>query len=439
VRPGKIATWFCRGTFYLVLGALVYFTLSNQLNLLKNGIPLVPYPTSIYEVLPIPDTAADPFGIGATGADFSQVYTSALAVRHGQSAYHPADKAYRDRFDRPPAYPPIANWFYVPLSWYPYHKALVYHTVLSFLGFLAAAAWLLYKTGLSRHIVPVAVLTGSFYVLTPIGMAHLERGQFDLLVAITYVLCVSCWLLPGNHFGLAVLCGLLGAIKWSSAPFLCCFAAMCFLVTSRRKRWVFFVIPLVMVLVTVVFWSELKGYWEAVQFYELDATPLGLSLEAHLPRPLAKGMPVIIAGSLATIVLLRGRSPGARARILGSSCLPAALALTNVAVCYQATSYEYHTMTTLAMVPFLVVWTERERWVSCRLKALICTVFALVLVVVFRAYPPGKVIDVTKLNALYALSALLFFGVSLRIALTVPRSVPDDADSDVGGMEAQTV
>jgi hypothetical protein len=438
VRPGRIAAWFCRGTTWLVFIALVYFTLSNQLKLLKNGIPPVPYPTSIYEVLPIPETAADPIGIGATGADFSQVYTSALAVRHGQSGYHPTDSTYKDRFDRPPAYPPVANWFYVPLSWLPYHKALLYHTVLSFLGFLAASAWLLYKAGLSRHIGCVAVLAGSFCVLTPIGVAHLERGQFDCLVAITYVLCVSCWLLPGNHFGLAVLCGLLGAIKWSAAPFLCCFAAMCFLVTSRLKRWPFFVIPLVMVLVTVAFWSDLKGYWEAVQFYELDAPPLGLSLEAYLPRPLAKTMPVIIAGSLAAIVLLRGKSPAARVRILGSSCLPAALALTNVTVCYQATSYEYHTMTTLAMVPFVVVWTERERWVSCRLKAFICTVFALFLVVVFRAYPPGRVIDVTILNALYALSALLFFGISVRIALTVPRSVPEDADSDVGTVAAQT-
>jgi hypothetical protein len=411
--------------------------LASELKLLRNGIPLVPYPMMIYEVLPIPDTAADPIGIGATGADFSQVYTSALAVRHGQSAYHPQDGAFRDRFDRPPAYPPFTNWFYIPLSWLPYHKALVVHTVLSFLGFLAASAWLLYRTGLSRHIARLAVLIGSLYVLTPIGVSHLERGQFDCLVAITYVLCVSCWLLPGNHFGLAVLCGLLGALKWSAAPFLCCFAAMCFLVTSRLRRWPFFVVPLVMVLVTGAFWSDLKGYWEAVQFYELDAPPFGLSLEAYLPRPLAKAMPVIIAGSLATIVLVRGKSPAARVRILGSSCLPSALALTNVAVCYQATSYEYHTMTTLAMVPFLVVWTERERWVSSRMKAFICTVFALLLVVVFRAYPPGKLIDVTILNALYALSALLFFGLSLYLALTAPRSVPEDAESDLDGVAPQ--
>jgi hypothetical protein len=437
VRSTSIATWFLRGTIYLILAALTYFTLWHELNLLRNGIPLVPYPTSIYEVLPIPDTAANPTGIGATGADFSQVYTSALAVRHGESGYHPDNPAFRDRFERPPAYPPFTNWFYVPLSFLPYHKALVVHTVLTFLGFLAAAAWLLFKTRLSRHIVRLVVLVGCFCIFTPIGVAHLERGQFDLLVAIAYVLGVSCWLLPGNHFGMAVLCGFLGALKWSAAPFLGCFAAMCFLVTSGRRRWVFFVTPLVMVLVTAAFWSELKGYWEAVQFYEIDAPPLGLSLEAYLPRPLAKAMPVIIAGSVATIVLLRGRSPGARRRMLGSSCLPAALALTNVAVCYQATSYEYHTMTTLAMVPFIVVWTERERWVSGRLKVFVCTVFALFLVLVFRAYPPGRVIDVTILNAFYALTAFLFFGVSVYLALRAPRSVPEDEESGVGGMAVE--
>jgi hypothetical protein len=432
--PRQIASWFLRGTIYLVFGALVYFTLYGDLKLLKNGIATRPYPVNIYEVLPIPDTAADAIGVGATGADFSQVYTSALAVRHGESGYHPATDAFKDRFDRPPAYPPYANWFYVPLSFFPYHKALVYHTVLTFLGFLGASAWLLFRAGLSRHILRTVVLIGSFYFFTPIGIAHLERGQFDFLVALTYVLCLSCWLLPGNHFGMALLCGLLGAIKWSSVPFLFSFAAMCFLVSSGRKRWVFFVIPAVMVLVTAIFGSELKGYWEAVQFYELDATPLGLSLEAYLPRPMAKGAAVIIAGSLAAIVLLRGRSPRARARILGSSCLPAALALTNVTVCYQSTSYEYHTITTLAMVPFVVFWAERERWVSGRLKVFVCTVLALFLVVAFRAYPPGRVIDVTILNAFYALTAFLFFGVSIYVALTVPRSVLEDADSSVGGM-----
>jgi hypothetical protein len=428
VSSSGIGTRFCRGLIGLVFGAVMYMALYNGLAVLRNGTPPVAYPISHYMLLPIAGTAADPSGRGATGADFSQVYTSALAVRHGQSGYHPTDPAYRDHFDRPPAYPPYTNFVYGALAGLPYYQALLVHTAVTFGGLLAASAFLLFRLGLWRHVWRVVLAISSFYFLTPIGVAHLERGQFDCLVATAHVLCLCCWFLPGSHFGLAILCGLVGALKWSSAPFLGCFAALCFLLSSRAKRWVFFSIPLVMVLVTVVFWSELKGYWVAVRVYELDASALGLTLDEYLPRWAAKATPVIITSSLAAAVFWRSRSAAARARILRSSSVPFALALTNVSVCYQTTSYEYHTMVTLAMIPALVVWAEREFWVSGRLKVLVCAVFSLLLMLVFRALPPDRAIDVHVLNALYALTALLFFGVSLYVALSVPRLLPGESD-----------
>jgi hypothetical protein len=437
---GGIATRFCRGATYLVFAALALATLFNDLHLLRNGSTGALYPMTVYEVLPIPGTAANPEAPGAAGADFSQVYTSALALRHGQSAYQPTDPAYRDRFGRPAGYPPLANWVYVPLSWLPYHQALTAHSALSLTGFLAAAAWLLRKTGLSRHTWRVVLLTASFYFLTPIGVSHLERGQFDWLVATAIVLCVSCWFSPGTHFGAAVICGLVGALKWTAAPFLGCFAALGFLVASGLKRWVFFVIPLVMGLATVVFWSELKEYWGTIEYYELDSEPIGLTLEAYLPRPWAKAMPVIITACLATVVLVRSRSAAARARILGASSLPFALALTNLTVCYVAESFEYHSVTTLAMVPVLVTWVEREPWVSRRLKGFIGVVFALFLVTVFRVYGPGNLVDVFILNALYVSCALLFFGISIYIALAVPvpRPLPSQSGPEPGALAVET-
>jgi hypothetical protein len=334
----------------------------------------------------------------------------------------------------------VANWVYVPFSWLPYHQALTAHTVISLTGFLAAAAWLLRKTGLSRHTWRVVLLTSSFYFLTPIGVSHLERGQFDWLVATAIVLCVSCWLVPENRFGLALLCGLLGALKWTAAPFLGCFAALGFLVASGLRRWVFFVIPLVMGLGTLLFWSSLKEYWATIEYYELSSEAFGLSLEAYLPRPWAKAMPVIVSACLVTVVFVRSRSAAARARILAASSLPFALALTNLTVLFVAESFEYHTVTTLAMVPVLVAWTEREPWVSRGLKRFISVVFALLLAVAFRLFIPGNLIDVYVINALYVLTAVLFFGVSMYIALAVPvpRPLPSESDPERGTLAIET-
>jgi hypothetical protein len=429
---GGIAKRFCWGLTCFIFVAMALATLSNDLQLLRNGNTGTLYPSTVYEVWPIPGTAADSQSPGATGADFSQVYTSALALRHGESAYNPTTPEYRDYFGRPSGYPPLTNWVYVPLSWLPYHKALAAHSLLSLAGFLAAVAWLLRKTGLSRHIGRVALATASFYFLTPIGVSHLERGQFDWLVATAIVLCVSCWFLPGNRFGTAVLCGVVGALKWTAAPFLGCFAALGFLVASGLKRWVFFAIPVVMALGTFLFWSELKEYWGTIRYYELDSEPMGLTLEAYLPRLWAKAMPVILTACLATVVLVRSRSAAARARILGASSLPFALALTNLTVAYVAESFEYHTVTMLAMVPVLVVWAEREPWVSRRLKAFVAVVFALFLLIAFRVFGPGNLVDVFIINALYAGCALLFFGVSIYIAVAVPvpRSSPNESSPE---------
>src|SRR5689334_9565215 len=120
----RIIARFCAAIIWLVLGALAAATVAFEFRLLETSTIGPPYPMTIYEQLATPGTARGPGIRGAAGADFSQVYTSALALRHGESAYRTRNPKFRDRWGRPPGYPPLMNWVGVPLSYLDYDDAL---------------------------------------------------------------------------------------------------------------------------------------------------------------------------------------------------------------------------------------------------------------------------------------------------------------------------
>jgi hypothetical protein len=411
----RVVARFCRLVSLGVIGALAFATLAFEFNLLQTSNIAEPYPMTIYGVLPIPGTARVRGEQGAAGADFSQVYTSALALRHGESAYRTKNKKYADRFGRPPGYPPLMNWIAVPLSYMHYQNAFIVYTLIAVAALLATSAFLLRMLGLRRHIGRVMLAQSSLCFLTPIGLTHLERGQFDLLIATAAALCVGCVFLTTNTLGIAALVGFLGALKWTSVAFLGGFSLLGFLLSSGRKRWSFFLVPVVMLLGTLPFWTELLDYWTTIRVYEIDAEPTGLTLQHFLPRNVARAIPLLMTLIIAGVTLLRFRSAADRDLVLKQISAPFAIALTNVAVCFGTLSYEYHTVTTLGMIPPLVIWTRCAHGVPHWLKASACVAFGLFLIVAFRTYGFGSLAAET-MTEIYAGVALLFFATSLYVA-----------------------
>ena len=410
-----IARAFCLGVAGVVFAALALGTVYRDFRILltANGSSFF-YPSSIYGIAPLP--VADPSAKRATaaGVDFSQVYTSALALRHGESAYRPRSAEFQDRFGREPGLPPLTNWLYVPLSLLPYGAASMTHAVLSVCLFLGIALYVLGKAGLVRQSAVVCLVLFGLYFLTPIGVTHLERGQFDLFVAAAVLACVSCLLLPGGHPGLAVAAGLLGAMKWTSVPFLLCFCALGFVSAERRKRRDFFLVPAVMLLATLAFGSGLKEYWPTIQKFEIGAKPFGLTLQNFMPRWAARSVFPAVTLAAAALVRVAGRSPAERGRLFAAIGLPFALALSCLSICFGTLSYEYHAVTLLGLIPAVVVWTSREPGVSRRGKSVTCGVFAVFLCVAFRVVTL-YVFSPVIMTAVYIAAALLFLGVCAGI------------------------
>jgi hypothetical protein len=412
----RIASGFCLCVAGVIFAALALGTVYRDFRILLTADGSSFYPSPVYRILPLPVADSADKRAPVAGADFSQVYTSALALRHGESAYRPKSAAFRDRFGRKPGLPPLTNWLYVPLSLLPYGAALMTHTVLSICLLLGIAFFVLGEAGLGRQRASVCLAILGLYFLTPIGLTHLERGQFDLLVAAAVLACVSCLLLPGGHPGLAVAAGFLGAMKWTAAPFLLCFCAVGFVSADRRKRWDFFVVSMVMLLTTLAFGPALKEYWPTIQKFEIGAKPFGLTLQNFLPRWVARGVLPMVTLATAALVRIDGRSTAGRARLFESLGVPFALALACLSICFGTLSYEYHTVTLLGLIPAVVVWTSREPGVSRRCKVVTCGVFGTFLCIAFRAFMLSFFSPVI-MTAVYVAAALLFLGVCTAIAM----------------------
>jgi hypothetical protein len=405
----RIARVFCFGLLGLVLMALVFATMEYEFGVLLTSRVGVPYPQSIYTLMAVPGTSPVPGAPGAAGSDFGQVYYSAQALRHGESPYHPSSPQFVDRNGQLPNYPPLMYWICVPLSRLPYYLALLVHTGLSLLALFGATVFVLMRMGLRRHVWGAVLVQASLYFLTPIGFTHFERGQFDVLVATSFLLCFACIFTIRNSFSLAALSGFLGALKWTAIPFLGCFAVLGFLLGSRSRRWSFVVMLAVTVLGTGLFWRGILEYWTSLRFYEVNSSPCGLTLQNILPRIWTKLAPALATALVAIFALLRFTT-AERPRILTAISAPFALALTNFAICFGTCSYEYHTVATLGMVPALIVWLEAAPGLPAHTKVVTSAAFGLFLIVAFRLFGLTA-LGFATITGIYLALALFFLGV----------------------------
>ena len=175
-------------------------------------------------------------------------------------------------------------------------------------------------------------------------------------------------------------------------------------------------------LLTVAFWRDFREYWTIIEHFEVGNTPNGLSLQHFLPRLWARGAPALLTLAVAAVMLVGIRSARERHRIFTSVSLPFALALVNVALCFGTLSFEYHTLSLLGVIPGLVIWVEREPWVSYRAKAFTATLFGLFLLMAFRVFGPSQeTFGPLAMTLTYLCFASLFFGQCVYLVVVLVR------------------
>jgi hypothetical protein len=229
------------------------------------------------------------------------------------------------------------------------------------------------------------------------------------VLATASVLTLFCVVIPGNHWLLTLLIGVMGALKWTAVSYLGCFAALVFLVGSWRQRFTFALIPLMMAAGTFAFWQGLHEYWPTIEKYELNADPGGVTFQWFFPRTVVKLIPVLLTLAVAGFIHVRAHSVVERRQLLLAVIGPFSLSLMCVAVCFGTLSYEYHTVSLLGIIPGILVWLERAPLVSRRLRMAVALGFGLFLPFAFRVYGFGDLLDPRSMTEVYGMLALYAF------------------------------
>lgn len=411
------------GLCLAVLAAQALVTARNDLSLLRQTrLAYRMWPPPFYPFVPVQvdsDREAPSLGV-----DFSQVYLAASALRSHDDPYAPEHAEFRDRFDRRPNYPPLTNHLYVPLSFLGYADALAVHTLASLSIFLGLTLLVLSKVGLGKHALGVCAAVLLLLFETPIGFSHLERGQFDLFVASSFLLVAAAAYLESGALAFAALAALFGALKWTSLPVLLAFALGGLLTaSSRRRRLAYAIVPGLLLVSTLAFAPEMPRYWPSLATYELAAPATGMTLEHWLPGWLAKAVPLACAVGFAGLSWLRSRSMPDRERAYQAVALPFALCVALQSQCMFRIAYEYRSVALLGFLPVAVLWMERTTVVPRGLRMLVGALLGGFLIVAFRTFDfVGRGLTSEQMLAVFAVTSLLFLSLAIAVlwAVTSP-------------------
>jgi hypothetical protein len=416
-ESGRLGRGLCMAVLlaYVIAGAANYWTLLRETRL---AFSFFPRPYYSFMVVPVEGEKR-----GALGADFSQVYYAASALRAGDSAYQPLNPAFRDRFGRRPNYPPLVNALYVPLSFLPYRDALMVH-VVGIQALLAGLTLLVLAKLGHRPRAPLAILTNLMLVaLTAVGFAQLERGQFDLVVAASYLLMLGALYAGRAATGFAVAAACLGALKWTSAPFLLAFSLLALVASpSWRRKITFWIVPLVLVASALIFAGDLPAYWISLHHWEQEMKPTEISLEQFLPGIVVKGLPVLCTLGFALLCWLRGRLRGDGEKALQAAAVPFALGLGVMLLWVPRMAYEYRVASLLGLLPILMVWLDRGL-VPLRLRQATALLFGLYCLFAFRVFDLlGIAVPSAQMLFYYVPTAFAFLGLAVHILWKWPAT-----------------
>jgi hypothetical protein len=370
-----------------------------------------------YHLPPVPGTSDSPVYPGAAGADFAQIYFGARALRAGQSPYA---KPSPDPFGRRPGYGPFTYWLAVPLTVLPYHAALLVHTFVQFGVFVAATAVALRLTGTLPHLPAVLCPAVLLLLMTRIGLAYLERGQFDLYVAASYLLVFTYLFRP--RVSLVLGAGVLAALKWTALPLLGALALFVFVAGPRgSRRFVLFAAPLIAV-ASFLLLPDLR-FIEHVQYWEGTVRPQGASLGYVMPGWIGKVLPILTALAVAAVLRYRGRDAEFD-DALRAVAVPLGLALAIQGVVLGTASYEYRAVSLLGLVPVLAIWVERAARVPTALKAATVVGFGLFLVVAFRVHNLVIIPRLEFVVLIYLAASMGFAALATILAWRRPAPAP---------------
>ena len=264
----------------------------------------------------------------------------------------------------------------------PFHAALLARTFVQFALFVTAACVAPRLGGALPHLGAVLCTVVPLLLLSPIGLAHLERGQFDFYVGACYVLVLTYLFEP--RLSLVLAAGVLAAVKLTALPPLGGLALFALVAGPRgRRRFVLLAAPFIAVASFLLLPDP--RFIDHIRFWEGAVRPQGASFGHVMPGWIGKILPILTGLGVATILRYRHR-PHELDDAIKATVGPFGLALAIQGVVLGTASFEYRAVSLLGLIPVLAIWVERADVVPAALKAMTVAGFGLFLVMAFRVH-----------------------------------------------------
>ena len=287
--------------------------------------------------------------------------------------------------------------------------------------FVLATVVALRLTGTIPHLPAVLCTVVPLLFATPIGLSYLDRGQYDLYVAASYVLVFAYLFRPRPSLVLAA--GLLAAVKVTALPLLGALALFMLIAGPRGSRR-FWLLAAPLVAVASFLLLPDPRLIEHLRYWETAPKPEGASFAYAMPAKIGKALPILTALIVAGVLRWRHRSPepdGALAR----SAAPLALALAIEGAAVGTVSWEYRAVSLLGLVPALAIWAERAAGVPPGVKAGTVVGFALFLVAALHVHNLTQALRPERVVVwVYLAAAVIFTALATIVAWRRPEAAP---------------
>ena len=344
---------------FLALFLLAHYFIVKNMILLSKDLLYGDYsgekttPAPLYGLFRIPNTelferskAND-----RLAGDFAQVYFPS-------KEFNKLNKNYRygqfDPWNRSSRYAPFIHYLcaisYCKLDYGP---ASLVHIYLQLVLFYIAIAFVLFVLNTLKYLPLSLFLVNAGLFLTPVGLSWLERGQFSLYVAISYMFLILGILKKHTLFFL--LSALFAFIKLTSFPAIFVILSVYILSSGSIKELksrVFLTILFFMVIVLLLAVLPTDGYYFLRGLYQQEnfIPPQGVSLGKLLPIEYVKLTPFVLIGfGLLYVRKFQNKLDG---------YLPFYVCVCIMMCLYPTVAYEYNLLTMFCFIPFFMYWVS---------------------------------------------------------------------------------
>jgi hypothetical protein len=342
---------------------------------------------------------------GAHGLDFSQVYFSAQNLMKNREVYYPISKENFRILRRPwsSSYHPFTHWVYQPLAFLPFHIAFYISNGLQIILLLLSFFVVLKHWNAQRLFPLLALATLCLIFLTPIGLYHLERGQFDIFTATTYTWLLAFLLTKKTSWG--IWTAIFSILKVSSQIFVGLFWILT-IILKKSQSYHLYVLPIAIATIYLIFLPELPKWMHTVS--SLEVIPIwSMSFTQVFPKTLVRLYPIAVTGILCVYAYKRTKNTD---EVFVNMFLPAAITLVLIATCTTFITHEYRSLALIGLLPYIAIWPKLKPNVDEWVVKLTVVIFIYFLLAVLYLIPFDP-FDPKIHSAHYLLFAYLFFSI----------------------------